>query len=201
MIDYDNVITVYHCNYEDKLTNFILHNRICISKDKQYLGDGMYFWKSKRDLEFWKIEKIRKRKKNKQHGVVLGVKAKISYNENQILDLTDNEQFKKLEKLKEIFIRADKNEKVQITYNLGEVINRVFNFQDSKVKEFVSAISIVKLGVRYDDINKKKEEIIGYYSGKLSKNQKISVDTRIMYCVKKQDNVQFCDVICKEEES
>ncbi len=199
MTCYDNVITVYHCNYKNKLTSFISRGKICISKDKHYLGDGMYFWEKISDLEFWEKEKIRKFKRsNKQTEVLLSIKAQLSYNKSQILDLTDNSEFEKLKKIKELLNKANQAQGLRSTDNLGEIINRIFNSRDSRLQNIVSNITVLKINIKYNNLNNQKEKTIHSYSERLPKNQQISVDIRTIYCVKKQHSIQFLDII-KEE--
>lgn len=51
---------VYHSNSKNKLEKSITENRLFISKDIFYLGDGMYFWTNERDCDYWYEKKLKK---------------------------------------------------------------------------------------------------------------------------------------------
>lgn len=191
-MEYEFRIPAFHSNYEENLKEFCEKNKIYISEDTHYLGDGMYFWGNRQDLEFWYNKKL-KESTNKK---VIKIKAQIEYNDDQVMDLTVKEDFEKLLKIFDIISRAHKEKVGTSKLALGQVINKIYYSKDTIISEYISNIKIMKIGLSYKDLNcgyisEKKD----YYSKKLSKNQNIVFDVRTIYCTKVGAKVLFKEII------
>ena len=200
MIEYEYRLIGYHCNYKNRLANFIEKNELCISKDTHYLGDGMYFWDNRHDLEFWESRKKSEAKQNGVQEPILCVTARIQYNTDQLIDLTIKEEFEKLIKIKNIINQAHKN-KVNSFENfaLGEVINKLFSSSNALIDAYLSNIKVMKVNLRYENIiDGYIVNESNYYSGKLHQNQSFSFDIRTIYCVKDGENIIFHEVLREE---
>jgi len=198
MMDYENKITGYHCNYKSRLECFITKNEICISLDTHYLGDGMYFWNNQYDLRFWEAKKKAQAKGAGIEEPILCVTAKIGYDTCQLLDLTVKEEFEKLIRIRDIVNNAHRSKKdVFENYALGEVINKLFRAEGT-FGAYFSEIKVIKVNLRYENIS--EGYIIGAkdYSERLHPNQSFSFDVRTIHCVKDGANLSFCEII-KEE--
>jgi len=200
MMEYENRITAYHCNYKNRLESFVKDNEICVTKDTHYLGDGMYFWDNQYDLDYWEKKKISEAKRDKSKEPILSITARISYNTDQLIDLTIKEEFEKLLKIKKIVNDAHKRKSDMFEdCALGEVINKLFNSDDALVNAYLSNIKVMKVNLRYENILdgyivKEKD----YYSRKLHGNQSFSFDIRTIYCVKDGANLLFHEVLREE---
>lgn len=200
MMEYENRINAYHCNYKNRLECFVNNNEICVSKDTHYLGDGMYFWDNQHDLGFWEIKKKKEAKRDNSKEPILCINAIISYNADQLIDLTIKEEFEKLIKIKNIVNVAQKSKNAGFkNCALGEVINKLFNSDDEHVRAYLSSIKVMKVNLRYDNIlDGYIVEEKDYYSEKLHRNQSFCFDIRTIYCVKDGANLLFHKVLREE---
>ncbi|EMC11771.1 hypothetical protein SMU74_05243 [Streptococcus mutans M2A] len=175
-----NLVTCYHCNYSEKIKDFITRERLIVSQhkfDDNWSGKGMYFWDNLGNAKYWKGEKL-KREKEKEVWII---SLDITFDSNtcSFLDLTDPEILKKIV------------EYYQLTHPDQEITDK-------------------KIGVVIDDYTSRYRvevvKILGNYRYTKSPNidvdiSKLSFQAKTIYCVKEncEANVKF-DTVKKVEE-
>ncbi len=188
MNSYDNIISGYHCNEKNKLNEFINNGKILVSEDTHYLGDGMYFWDNTYDLAYWKEIKIKQASKG---DTITSIKAKICYKDEELMDLTTQDQFNILLDIKKMLLNKTNNK----NQKLGEIINKIFNSPDKEIRDIVKCIKVLKINLFYKNLERKTNSSIQYYSDTLYNNQKITLGIRTFYCVKCDKNALFSEII------
>lgn len=77
------MFTVYHANYSNECKKFLSDSSyLIISHDKDYLGDGMYFWGNKNSAGYW----LKTKKADAESNIVCA-----DIISDKILDLSDDE--------------------------------------------------------------------------------------------------------------
>ena len=127
-------VDVYHANDRLKVENFLKTNELIISKDTNWLGSGMYFWDNLSNAKYWKNEKLRK---NETIDIKI-IKGKIFL--KKLLDLTDEETVKKIDKTWDIISKDSEIKKMEIKkIELGRKLDVIFDFfseKDSKIFDY-----------------------------------------------------------------
>ena len=125
-------VNVYHANDRLKVENFLETNELIISKDTNWLGSGMYFWDNLSNAKYWKNEKLRK---NETIDIKI-IKGKIFL--EKLLDLTDEETVKKIDKTWDIISKDSEIKKMEIKkIELGRKLDIIFDFYKAHLsKEF-----------------------------------------------------------------
>ncbi|MDU1373988.1 MAG: hypothetical protein E6937_07090 [Staphylococcus epidermidis] len=125
----------YHCNDEVKIDKF--KNRevsLLISyEDDIWLGNGMYFWENKSNLDYWK----RNRERNYPDKNFSSVEVMLSL--DFLLDLSDKEHRKFCKKVLSDLIERGKDNGIDesiFNNDLGEVINVLFSKTDILASHF-----------------------------------------------------------------
>lgn len=152
-----NIILSYHCNSEEKINEFVSHpNHLIISEhkfDDFWGGKGMYFWDNLANAKYWKTQKKKKCKI---------VKACISFEEEDLLDLTDLE----IEKTCQQIIKIMQEKGIVFDYDkVGKKIDYI-----CKLKGY----ALVKFFGEY-----KSTPSTGFLN-----NSRISNTSKLIYCVK-----------------
>ena len=101
-------IDVYHTNDEFKIEKFLKTNELIISKDTNWLGNGMYFWDNLSNAKYWKNEKLRK----KETTNIKIIKGKIFL--EKLLDLTDEETARYIDDIWSFISKFSKIQKMKI---------------------------------------------------------------------------------------
>ncbi|PKM84567.1 MAG: hypothetical protein CVU86_06365 [Firmicutes bacterium HGW-Firmicutes-11] len=110
-----NNIKGYHIHNYEKCVCFMESNELTVSKDKEYLGCGMYFWDNHSNAMFWLGE--RRQQEGNRHRRLCLITCNI--NIDYMLDLTDNEIVKGIiEAWHEYVIRTGSVEKAPLGYIL-----------------------------------------------------------------------------------
>ena len=116
-------VDVYHANDRLKVENFLKTNELIISKDTNWLGSGMYFWDNLSNAKYWKNEKLRK---NETIDIKI-IKGKIFL--EKLLDLTDEETVKKIDKTWDIISKDSEIKKMEIKkIELGRKLDIIFDY-------------------------------------------------------------------------
>ena len=127
-------IDVYHTNDELKVENFLKTNELIISKDTNWLGSGMYFWDNLSNAKYWKNEKLRK----KETTNIKIIKGKIFL--EKLLDLTDVETVRSIDKIWNVISNSSKIQKMKIEKaELGRKLDVIFDFfseKESKIFDY-----------------------------------------------------------------
>ncbi|MGJ5911528.1 hypothetical protein ACSBQ8_04845 [Staphylococcus equorum] len=125
----------YHCNEQDKIDKF--RNRemsLLISyEDDIWLGNGMYFWENKSNLDYWK----RNRENRYPDTNFSTVEAMLSL--EFLLDLSDKEHRNFCKKVLKDLINRGKGNGIDesiLNKDLGEIINVLFSNTDILTKHF-----------------------------------------------------------------
>ncbi|WP_154646053.1 hypothetical protein [Peptoanaerobacter stomatis] len=176
---------VYHSNSKNKLEKSITENRLFISKDIFYLGDGMYFWTNERDCDYWYEKKIKENKNNKIQTDIIKAKFSLCYDSNCIYDLTCDKEFELLEKLAQ---------KLKINKcKLGVLINAIYNCNNKTIRNYINNYKVFRCFVEYKNIDNNTSK---KYSEIIHKNQIFNVKCKEIFCVKSDDGIiKFIDVI------
>jgi len=154
----------YHANEKIKCDEFIasLGKNLVISQDKQYLGDGMYFWDNSANAMYWKKQKERKRCFDSNVSILsCGIELE------NMLDLTDEEIIDFLEQQWNKLESHCPSEKI---HNMGWRMN--FLFANSPL---MRKIHVVKAHVTYQTESARA----GFWQ-----DSYFSFSTRTIYCVK-----------------
>lgn len=89
-------IPLYHANDEKRVSEFVRTGKLITSRDTgEWAGTGMYFWDNISNAEYWLNQK-----KNKSHGIdnFLKCRANLSFEEMELLDLSDRGKLQELER-------------------------------------------------------------------------------------------------------
>lgn len=117
---------------------FVKENKLIITHDTHYLGNGMYFWDNESNAHYWARKKLREPKnKGKQIKKVLICRAKIVL-ESPILDMTDKEQIKLIQKLWNVYCdKMKENNRRQFSGTILNILRRFFpdEFEPMKVSK------------------------------------------------------------------
>ena len=160
----------YHVNDERRCLKFLQDkDYLIISKDKFWLGLGMYFWDSTNNADYWMGEKIRKKPDEKY----IKVSANIYIDEEILLDLSDGIVEDRLECLWKMYCSSKKEDEDQ---PLGIKINKLIDFYD-----MLKDIKVVKGIGDYDSSKDKEERFID--SGEKCK-PRIKGNQKTIYCVR-----------------
>lgn len=198
MINCENIITIFHCNFESNLENFKKNSEIYIAKDTHYLGDGMYFWDNEYDLGYWESEKKKEVLSKKIKENILSINAKIGYNSNELMNLCIKEEFDKLIKIKDMVNKAHNNKYNNLdNLPLGEVINKLFHTTHPVFAKYISDIKVMKMHLKYKKLSRDSYNAV-FYSKKLHENQEFVCDVRTIYCIKNGAKIKFNKVLKKE---
>lgn len=126
------VIKVYHCNDKDRVREYIKEDKIIDSmEDGYWLGNGMYFWDTQSNAEYWRKEKIRK---NNQKEYLI-VSSFLKFSDDEILDLTDLNTQRKVENL---WDKIALKEKYSKNPPLGKKLNMIY-----KIMPFFEVIKVI----------------------------------------------------------
>lgn len=161
----------YHVNDKKRCLKFISDTSYLItSKDKYWLGYGMYFWDNKSNANYWLSEKKRKKPKEEYVKTV----SNIYIDEEMLLDLTDKSCLETLNNLWKLYCKKiDEN----IKQPLGVKIDKLFNFFDY----LNDNIKVVK-GIGDYDIELKKRNYFINVSN--SSGPQIKENLKTIYCVR-----------------
>lgn len=132
----ENVIG-YHVNEKLKCKKSLKDVKELWSKDKTWLGDGIYFWDNVSNANYWVGKKL------KEHKSVIILKTHIFLNE--VLDLTSEETNDYINKLWLEFSKRSALIKEGKSYELGEKLNFLINMVELDAKV------IKAVGVYYRD--------------------------------------------------
>lgn len=165
MIMTPNIIG-YHTNSPEKCIDFLNKDCIIESKDKYWLGNGMYFWDNHGNALYWAKQKKRKDCLAK----VCIVKANIII--DQLLDLTDNDV---IDTINDIWNNYCCRKRINSDRPLGIKLNTLFDF--------------------FSDFNDKYKVIkaVGYYKDHKLHNffidSNVSSQIKTIYCVKSSNKI------------
>jgi len=162
----------YHVNDKERCYKFIEEREYLISsKDKHWLGDGMYFWDNKSSAKYWLKEKRRK-ESNKEH---IAISANISIHEENLLDVSDEETENILELLWNEFCKKTDCSKSK---PLGIKINNLISyFEELREIKVIRGIGDYD---KYTAIGEKRRFVNPYKNIK----PKIRGRLRVIYCVR-----------------
>jgi len=111
-------VIAYHANDKSRCAPFIDKGRPIIdSRDKFWLGRGMYFWDNRSNAQYWASQKIKK-----GSSIVWLIQADICT--DYLFDLKDKRMRDEFEKLWQVF---SKKQKLQKTYPLGMKIDILYD--------------------------------------------------------------------------
>lgn len=134
-------VILFHSNESDKCKAFINNDVSLITskngKDDIWLGDGMYFWDNKGNVDWWN-NKQRNRKPNETFSIV-----RVNVNADNILDLTDYDVYMKLK-----YAWEKLAEKMQCNQELplGNKLNMLFS-----IDSFSQKYDIIKVFGKYNN--------------------------------------------------
>lgn len=170
MEEFREIIKVYHSNFRENINKFKNRELSLLEsvEDGHWLGNGMYFWDNLSNAKYWK-NKVESRE-------IIEVLLII----DNILDLTDKEERKRLKRifnlLKEQGISEIENIDFDNNYQLGLVINILFK----KIEELKNNIFVVKCHGLYSHWT--EDRFLTGNSPKIS-NRPTSI-VKTIYCVK-----------------
>ncbi|AGK96705.1 hypothetical protein [Clostridium pasteurianum] len=160
----------YHVNDNERCLKFISEEKYLItSKDKFWLGFGMYFWDNNSNAEYWKKQKIKK----EPNVTYIKVSSNIFIDEEYLLDLTDVNIVNGLEYLWKLYCKKKKEEENQ---PLGIKIDKLIEFFED-----MKSIKVIK-GIGNYDINHNKTNTFinkESYSG-----PQIDCNLKAIYCAR-----------------
>lgn len=134
-------VILFHSNESDKCKAFINNDVSLITskngKDDIWLGDGIYFWDNKGNVDWWN-NKQRNRKPNETFSIV-----RVNVNADNILDLTDYDVYMKLK-----YAWEKLAEKMQCNQELplGNKLNMLFS-----IDSFSQKYDIIKVFGKYNN--------------------------------------------------
>ena len=163
-------VDVYHANDRLKVENFLKTNELIISKDTNWLGSGMYFWDNLSNAKYWKNEKLRK---NETIDIKI-IKGKIFL--EKLLDLTDEETVKKIDKTWDIISKDSEIKKMEIKkIELGRKLD-IPKVHPHKFRRTLATRAIDK-GMPIEQVQK----LLGH----------TKIDTTLQYAMVNQNNVKI----------
>ncbi|WIK66449.1 hypothetical protein [Globicatella sanguinis] len=149
---------LYHANHPDIINEFITKRNLIISNhydDANWCGKGMYFWDNKGNAIYWKNQGNNKKI----------IKLIASYDESEILDLTDLE----IEKTVNNIIEGMNTREIISQASIGDKIDKISEMLD---------LNIVK--------------VMGFYpktpQTKLLKKSRLTNKNKLIYCIKESGN-------------
>ena len=135
-------------------------------EDGFWAGDGMYFWDNPGNAQYWL------RHTKKEHPVIL--EAKVIYNINDILDLTDKEV---LASFYNLWPMVAQKFNVNPNVSLGKKINTITRAFDGKIK------LVKELGL-YPAL--KEDKFLNLPSTNKMERPHVTSTVRTIYCVKEE---------------
>lgn len=127
----------FHTNEKIKCENGLKNIINLISKDKDWLGEGIYFWDNISNAKYWS----RKKKREHRNKEILILKGNIYL--DCILDLTDKEAREEFNTLWLKCLKSSNDRDKLEKYPLGERINYIFELYGSIVEEEVKVIKAI----------------------------------------------------------
>ncbi|MGT2717561.1 hypothetical protein [Streptococcus oricebi] len=172
----NTIIPLFHCNKEEILEE-LLNKRLVISRhqdDADWGGEGMYFWDNKANANYWKSIK------GGNTGII---KCYISFDdENELLDLTDLEHERRIDKL----IKLVSKQKKYPSLAMGSRGKKI-DFYCDKL-----GIKLVKFFAKYP--HTPNTDLIS--SNSSSKKERLTNQIKAIYCIKKGNDSLF-QIVCK----
>jgi len=110
----------FHCNDGARCRDFLRDSKMIFSDDTEYMGYGMYFWDNESNAKFWLSEKKRKQPEITEWFIVSAL-INIIY----LLDLTDIDESKKIDKLWQKYCALTRTKKY---FPIGKKVNILFEF-------------------------------------------------------------------------
>ncbi|MDW4124422.1 hypothetical protein ACWEXW_09260 [Staphylococcus xylosus] len=171
----------YHCNEQDKIDKF--KNRemsLLISyEDDIWLGNGMYFWENKSNLDYWK-----RNRENKYPDINFSsVEAMLSL--EFLLDLSDKDHRKFCKRvLRDLIDRGKDNgiDESMLNKDLGEVINVLFSRTDILTNHF----DVLRIHGLY---NWEEDKFLVGNDNKYQNINRPTSNVKTIYCVKNEKAV------------
>ena len=156
-------VRVYHTNDKSKCDKFIVKNgqEMIVSKDRVYLGKGMYFWDNLSNAHYWFKER-----KRKDYTVVLGIVSCGIYL-SSILDLTDDNIRARVNEIWKDFEQKDDENMSQLGLRLDYIL---------RFSPLMKKFKGIKAHVSYDNP-------IGA-EGTIFSGSHIDATVRTIYCIK-----------------
>ncbi|UOT89783.1 hypothetical protein [Streptococcus salivarius] len=159
-----NRVTCFHCNYDEKIIEFVENHQPIISEhpfDNNWAGKGMYFWDNFDNANYWRGEK---RKKSPASVSIVSVDVEYDTSDTSFLDLTSESILKKL-----------------IEYY--KLTHPEENISDKKIGVLIDDYS------HQNDV--KVIKLLGDYKHNKSPNtpidiSKLSYKAKVIYCVKEK---------------
>mgnify|MGYP001642344618 FL=1 len=177
-------VDVYHANDRLKVENFLKTNELIISKDTNWLGSGMYFWDNLSNAKYWKNEKLRK---NETIDIKI-IKGKIFL--EKLLDLTDEETVKKIDKTWDIISKDSEIKKMEIKkIELGRKLDIIFDFYKN-ISERTSKIFDYNVIKCLDNYRKNLMRNLDLFS-----ESNLILSNKIIYSVKENSCMSKFEII------